>query len=561
MSPVAEGAPAVVLLDSRGRPCGECAKSTVHHAATPLHLGFSCYVVDPDGQILLTQRSFEKRTWPGIWTNACCGHPRPGETLREAVTRHLADELGLAPTRLRVALPDFVYRAEMADGTIEHELCPVVIARAGRRLQPDPAEVAEHEWVDWPALVHRAGTRPDSLSPWSVEQIRQMTRIDIDPHDWLQRGDGAGGILDRVPGRRTWSDVADAPSPASIARRVDAHLADFVEERSRDVAEAADAVAALHAAIASLSAAGGKRLRPAFLLWGNAVAGGDPAARSPLHAAAAVELLHTFALLHDDVMDRSVVRRGRPTAHRSLADDHGGHLADPGWFGVCAAILAGDLAHVWADAMFDRIDNEDVDRSSAQTARRLFTTLRTEVIAGQYLDLHIGCDPGADEADAGRIALLKSARYTATRPLQIGAALAGGTPELLDRLTEYGDATGVAFQLRDDVLGVFGDERVTGKSAADDLREGKRTLLVVRALRLADDAGRAVLTESLGRADIDDVQVARCRDVIAASGALASVEVAIDMHLERAVSAASVLDGPASAALTCLALDAARRDH
>ena len=318
---------------------------------------------------------------------------------------------------------------------------------------------------------------------------------------------------------------------------------------------------ALPAAIANLSAAGGKRLRPAFLLWGHTIAGGEPHARPALHAAAAVELLHTFALLHDDVMDRSAVRRGLPTAQHSLAGDHGQHLGDPAWFGVCAAILAGDLAHVWADAMFDRIDDEPVERGAARAARRLYTTLRSEVIAGQYLDVRTGCDPRADESDAARIALLKSARYTATRPLQIGAALAGGSDALLDLLTVYGDAAGTAFQLRDDVLGVFGEEHVTGKSAADDLREGKRTLLVLRALRLADRPGRELLAGALGQADLDAATVARCRDVIAASGALASIELAIDMHLERAVTAAAAVDGPAAAALTQLALASARRDH
>jgi geranylgeranyl diphosphate synthase type I len=211
--------------------------------------------------------------------------------------------------------------------------------------------------------------------------------------------------------------------------------------------------------------------------------------------------------------------------------------------------------------MFDRIDEEPVDRRSARAARRLFATLRAEVIAGQYLDLHVGCDHDADEVDAARIALLKSARYTATRPLQIGAALAGCPDDVLDLVARYGDATGMAFQLRDDVLGVFGDETLTGKSAADDLREGKRTLLVLRALRLTTDAGRATLGEALGCTDLDEIRVARCRDVIASSGALASVETAIDMHLERAISAASMLESPASGALTRLALEAARRDR
>jgi geranylgeranyl diphosphate synthase type I len=481
--------------------------------------------------------------------------------LREAVGRHLADELGIVPTSVVMAIADFAYRAEMADGTVEHELCPVVIARAGDGLSPDPSEVDGVEWVEWSSLVRRARDEPDSLSPWSVEQIRQLARLDRTPDGRLRSRDPANALLDALPGRQRWNGVEHVDTVEFIRRKIDRHLVDFVTRRGGDAAEAPDAIEVLHTVIASLSAAGGKRLRPAFVLWGHTAGGGRIGEPAALHAAAAVELLHTFALLHDDVMDRSSVRRGRPTAHRSLAIDHGQHLRDPSWFGISAGILAGDLAHVWADAMFDRIDDEPVARLSARAARRLFTTLRTEVIAGQYLDLNVGCDPGADEVDAARIALLKSARYTATRPLQIGAALAGGHDDLLDHLARYGDATGMAFQLRDDVLGVFGDETVTGKSAADDLREGKRTLLVLRAMRLATESGRATLDDALGRADLDDTSVARCRDIIASSGALASVEAAVDMHLERAVAAASMLESPAGGALTRLALRAARREH
>ncbi|HEX6656496.1 MAG TPA: polyprenyl synthetase family protein, partial [Ilumatobacter sp.] len=358
-----------------------------------------------------------------------------------------------------------------------------------------------------------------------------------------------------------WDSAERVDTVGFIRRKVDRHLANFVARRGDDVAEASDAVQVLHAAIASLSEAGGKRLRPAFVVWGHVAGGGRIGEPAVLHAAAAVELLHTFALLHDDVMDRSIVRRGRPTAHRWLTGEHGQHLRDPAWFGVCGAILAGDLAHVWADAMFDRIDDEPIDRRSACAARRMYAMLRTEVIAGQYLDLHVGCDPRAEEVDAVRIALLKSARYTATRPLQIGAALAGCSHDLLEHIARYGDATGMAFQLRDDVLGVFGDETVTGKSTADDLREGKRTLLVLRAMRLATHAGRKALDDALGRTDLDDTDVARCREIIASSGALASVEVAIDTHLERAIAAASMLESPAGGALTSLALEAARRDR
>ncbi len=187
--------------------------------------------------------------------------------------------------------------------------------------------------------------------------------------------------------------------------------------------------------------------------------------------------------------------------------------------------------------------------------------MRSEVIAGQLLDLQVGCSASADESDAARIALLKSARYTVTRPLQLGAALAGTTSEIERALVSYGDAAGVAFQLRDDVLGMFGDSSVTGKTTSDDLREGKRTLLVVRAMELATAAGRIALSEALGRGQLDDETAERCREVIAESGALASVEAAIDTQLDRAIAALNGLDTDSGESLTDLALFAARRDR
>jgi isopentenyl-diphosphate Delta-isomerase len=175
----------VVLLDERGRPTGTRPKSSAHGPATPFHLAFSCHLVDAEGRVLLTRRAPAKRTWPGIWTNGCCGHPQMGETLRQAVTRRVIDELGLSVGRIGVALPDFAYRALMSDGTVEHELCPVVVAEVAGAPMPDPDEVDGLDWCAWDDLCRRARTRPDSLSPWSVEQIAQLAALAPDLRSWL----------------------------------------------------------------------------------------------------------------------------------------------------------------------------------------------------------------------------------------------------------------------------------------------------------------------------------------------------------------------------------------
>ncbi len=164
----------VVLLDTQGQPCGTADRSTVHTEQTPLHLAFSCYVVDADGHVLVTRRALTKRTWPGVWTNACCGHPQPGERFEDAIARRLTEELGAGAAAIAPVLPDFRYEAVDASGIRENEVCPVFVATLEGGLDPDPTEVMEHRWVDPAALASVAAGSPWLLSPWSVEQINQL---------------------------------------------------------------------------------------------------------------------------------------------------------------------------------------------------------------------------------------------------------------------------------------------------------------------------------------------------------------------------------------------------
>jgi isopentenyl-diphosphate delta-isomerase len=160
----------VVLVDDNGRELGTASKATVHHETTPLHLGFSCYVFDADGRVLMTRRALGKRTWPGVWTNSFCGHPAPGESTSEAVHRRARQELGLTIDSLTCVLPDYRYRAIAADGTVENELCPVFRAVATGPVRPAPDEVMDHAWVSWGAVRSAAELRWP-ISPWAAEQI------------------------------------------------------------------------------------------------------------------------------------------------------------------------------------------------------------------------------------------------------------------------------------------------------------------------------------------------------------------------------------------------------
>jgi isopentenyl-diphosphate delta-isomerase len=166
----------VVLLDEAGNAVGSAPKATTHHADTPLHLAFSCYVFDDRGRLLLTRRALEKRTFPGVWTNSFCGHPAPGEELFDAVRRRGGEELGLVLDDLRLVLPAFRYQATMADGVRENELCPVFTARTTSEPTPDPAEIADVEWAPWAAFRDRVITGEAEVSAWCALQVPDLAR-------------------------------------------------------------------------------------------------------------------------------------------------------------------------------------------------------------------------------------------------------------------------------------------------------------------------------------------------------------------------------------------------
>ena len=271
---------------------------------------------------------------------------------------------------------------------------------------------------------------------------------------------------------------------------------------------------------------GGKRLRPAFCYWGWRGAGA-PDGEAIVAAAAALELFQAAALLHDDVMDGSDTRRGRPATHRRMASLHRGNgwTGDGERFGESAAILAGDLCLSWSGEMFSA---SDLPGEALTRGREVFDLMRTQLMGGQFLDVLeqvlTEADGGGTVERARRVIRFKSAKYSIEHPLLIGGALAGASPELLASYSAFGLPLGEAFQLRDDVLGVFGDPAETGKPAGDDLREGKRTVLVALALAAASPAEAAAVRQRLGDPRLDAGGVQTLREILVATGALDAVE-------------------------------------
>jgi geranylgeranyl diphosphate synthase, type I len=319
-------------------------------------------------------------------------------------------------------------------------------------------------------------------------------------------------------------------SPLDVAHlrtRVQSALTAFLTRQRTRLAEIDEASLLPVADAIEAFVAGGKRLRPAFAYWGYRGAAG-PDSDAVIAAAGSLEFVQASALMHDDVMDGSETRRGEPAVHRRFAALHArsGWLGGSDRFGTCAAILLGDLCLVWSDEM---LSGSGLPIDVLARARPVFDEMRTQVTVGQYLDVHTQATGDSSTERASLVARYKSAKYTIEQPLLFGAAIAGAPAGLGKVYSAYGMPLGEAFQLRDDVLGVFGDPAVTGKPAGDDLREGKRTYLVAAALEAADPAGRLLITRLLGDPQLDGDGVAALREVITASGALARTERRIDV--------------------------------
>lgn len=343
------------------------------------------------------------------------------------------------------------------------------------------------------------------------------------------------------------SAVPTPPSLLQVADLVEARLTTLLDDEIARWSDLTTDLAEPLEALRSLVMAGGKRLRPAFCFWGFVGAGGDRDDPIVVDAGAAFELLQAFALVHDDVMDGSATRRGFRTAHLAFADRHQLEVwrGEGRRFGEGVAILIGDLAHVYADLLL---------REARREVLAVWDELRIELNVGQYLDILGTARGDTDPEGARRIARYKSGKYTIERPLHVGAALAGRYDELGPALSAYGDPLGEAFQLRDDILGAFGEGTVTGKPVGDDLREGKPTPLLAAASGAADAEQREVLGR-IGDPDLTDDELLAIQTALRDTGAVDEIERQIERLSTDAIAAIEAADvtDEARAALVDLA--------
>jgi geranylgeranyl diphosphate synthase type I len=349
--------------------------------------------------------------------------------------------------------------------------------------------------------------------------------------------------------------------------RVDARLTDVVDDLERVWAEELTPGSAavdiltdrdLPELLRGLTGAGGKRIRPSMCLWGWVAAGGrrrETGFEDVLQVATALELLHIFALIHDDVMDESASRRGQPSVHTLAAQLHlhSGARGSAGRFGDSIAVLVGDLAHAEADHLVSTLP---------APMRAIWRLLVIELVRGQSRDLTGSAAGRRDLQHARQVAQMKSGCYTVWRPLQLGAAAAGAERAITDALELYGAEVGEAFALRDDLLGVWGDPDRTGKPAGDDLLSGKPTVILSLAQDLLHGTARQVL-ERVGTPELSPADVVFLQDALRAGGVIDAVESRISAHVHTAVAAldAGGLELEGVAGLTQMAHRIAWRDR
>jgi geranylgeranyl pyrophosphate synthase len=437
-----------------------------------------------------------------------------------AIHRRVGEELGVEVKNVEAVLPDFSYTATDPRGLVENEACPVYRASIVDRavLRPDPEEVMDYQWLSWPDLVAIAERAPGFLSPWAVDQVRSLSSHQTAAMPpGMPRGTAAdvtvtlAGVQRLLQQQiseltRLWRDLDDEQAPDVLAQDLPAWLNDLLQQ-------------------------GGKRIRPAMCHWGYVASGGEidrPGHTEMIRAATALELLHQFALLHDDVMDESDLRRGRPAAHRQAERWHAqtDAIGDSSAFGRNLAVLLGDLALVQAHRLVATL---------APPLRELWYELCVELVLGQRGDLTGAAAGRRDRSHAMRLAQLKSGSYTVARPLALGAAAAGGTAAAHHTLHRFGGHAGVAFALRDEVLGVWGDPVATGKPVGDDLRRGKPTVLLSLAADCLNGAASRALRKA-GSAAMTARDVAALQDAMSIAGVQRQMEALIARHVDEACS-------------------------
>ena len=489
----------IVLVDDQNRQIGVAEKLSSHHANTPLHRAFSCYVFNDKNQLLVSRRAESKKVWPGVWTNSVCGHPMPDESTQDAIKRRLEFELGMTASDIELIVADYVYKTPPFNGIIENEFCPVYIAKATCDPKPNPDEVGDYKWVEWEDYKKElSNDKSDVYSWWSKDQLKYIE-----------------GRIDNMMGNYK-IDVMS--SRKEINRRLKVFLANKIESS----AKISEHYETLWRYIDESISSGGKRIRPyiVMLAYSAHIKDKSPNYEVVYSVGLAMELLHNAMLIHDDVIDKDLIRHGVDNVtgryiklySKDIKDEEKVHH-----YANSAAIIAGDLLISSARTLVSSCLG--MDQSVSIKISELMDEAIFRVCGGELLDTEASFRNS--RASAKTIASEKTSSYSFEIPLAVGATLAGASESEIELIARaYGRTLGIAFQIQDDILGVFGNEAVLGKSTSGDIREGKHTYMVEQFYNMASENQVKDFEIAFGHGDASMEDVGLAKKTLKDSGAL-----------------------------------------
>lgn len=489
----------VVLVDEKNRQIGVAEKLSTHHDNTPLHRAFSCYIFNDKNQLLVTKRADIKKVWPGVWTNSVCGHPMPDESMKDAIKRRMSYELGMTADDLKLIVADYTYKTPPFNGIIENEFCPVYIARASSNPNPNADEVGDYKWMDWEDYKKQlADDKEDVYSWWCKDQLKHIENY-----------------IDNMTGKYDF-DIA------STRKEVDRRLKVFLSEKIDLASKISEHYETLWRFVDESITAGGKRIRPYIVLlaYSAYVDSKDKNFEVAYSTGLAMELLHNAMLVHDDIIDKDLVRHGVDNVAGRYIKLYAKDINDEKrihHYADSAAIIAGDLLISSSRSLIS--SNPDIDNEVLVKISELMDEAIFRVCGGELLDTEASFRDS--RASAMTIASEKTSSYSFEIPLAVGATLAGASESEIESLSrEFGRSLGIAFQIQDDILGVFGDEAILGKSTSGDIREGKRTYMVEKFYEMASDEQKSNFELAFGNDNATHEEEGLARSALKDSGAL-----------------------------------------
>jgi len=488
----------IVLVNEKDEQIGVAPKLAAHNANTPLHRAFSCYVFNPDGEFLLTQRALSKKVFPGVWTNSCCGHPAPGEKTEDAIKRRLLFELGLIPEDIFVVLPNFRYRAEM-QGIVENEICPVYIAMVKKNPKPNPLEVEAYQWIEWKEFQQKITKDPGGYSYWCVKQVEQLKKSFVLPTS-----------------KKRTTEVSFTKYLEKSANKIELYIKEYFNTWSKKNDRTTPRVLPL-VTLLKEGCTGGKRIRGTLVSLGYDLANTHELKENEevMKVAAAYEIFQTAILAHDDIIDKSRMRRGQPTIYVKLGGDH---------YGVSQTISLGDLGFFMA---YKSIAESTFPDFLKVKTLDFFSEKLMQTVLGQMLDVELSHEKSLAnnvvEEEILTVYKYKTAYYTFVAPLSLGAILGGADAKIITKIASFGTDVGILFQLYDDIDDIFGDSQLTKKDIGIDIKEGKLTLLYSTFWQHATESQKNVFKKYYGKADSNKNAVREIRQLFVETKALDEV--------------------------------------